>query len=363
MYEADKLGAGLRPVGAHHSCGCMVNGGDVMEAGRGRCSPDPGLWPQHMRNGDFEAAWAASDAVLEARRGTTCHHLPRHEQWIWDGTPLAGRRVLIRCYHGLGDTLQFIRYAPMVKEVASEVIVWAQPKLIPLLRTAPGIDKLMPLHDGTPDARYDMDVELMELPHVFRTTLRDLPREVPYIHPKPLAGGNHATMRQDGRLHLGIAWRSGDWDARRSIPLALLARIAEMPGIVLHILQFGPGLEELPDGFGVRHEVGDMSKLAAVMCTLDLVVTVDSMPAHLAGALGTPVWTLLHTDPDWRWMAGREDSAWYPTMRLFRQERPGEWGAVVARVIKELERIAVLKSVPAVAAKVRAGLFFRADCL
>lgn len=298
-----------------------------------------GIWSQHMRRGDFESAWIVSDAILDSRRGLTGRRLPRHEQWVWDGTPLAGKRVLVRCYHGLGDTLQFIRYAPMLKTVAREVIVWVQPKLIPLLRTADGIDRLLPLRDGAPETEYDTDVELMELPHVFRTTLRDIPCEVPYIHVQPpMASGLWAGLRRNGRFHVGLAWRSGDWDARRSIPFALLARLAEIPGVALHALQYGPGLEEMPAGFGALLGSGDMLATAAAVRALNLVISVDSMPAHLAGALGAPVWTLLHAEPDWRWMDGREDSPWYPTMRLFRQGRPGEWGPVVERVRGELER-------------------------
>src|SRR4051812_44087459 len=102
-------------------------------------------WIRHMRSGRFEAAWEVSDAVLRARAGTLCWHLPRHEQYVWDGRPLAGKRVLVRCYHGLGDTIQFIRYAPLLKSIAAEVSVWAQPPLIPLLRTVRGIDRLLPL--------------------------------------------------------------------------------------------------------------------------------------------------------------------------------------------------------------------------
>src|SRR3954447_16284072 len=109
-----------------------------------------------MRRGAFAEAWKVSDASLRDRAGTTCSHLPRHEQWVWDGTPLDGRRVLVRCYHGLGDTLQFIRYAPLVRRIAAEVTVWAQPALIPLLRTVDGIDRILPLHDGACDAEYDV---------------------------------------------------------------------------------------------------------------------------------------------------------------------------------------------------------------
>jgi hypothetical protein len=302
-------------------------------------------WIRHMRRGEMEAAWEVSDAVLRSRAGVPCHHLPRHEQWIWDGTPLQGRRVLVRCYHGLGDTLQFIRFVPRVRALAAEVTVWAQPALLPLLRTLPGVGRLLPLHDGTPEVEYDVDVEVMELAHVFRTTPETLPAEVPYLHvdPAPLPTDGSAA----GRLRVGLVWRAGDWDERRSVPLPRLAPLAELPGVELHLLQRGPALAERPAGFGVVSGSDSVLEAARVMQALDLVVTVDSMPAHLAGALGVPTWTLLHADPDWRWMEGRPDSPWYPTMRLFRQERAGEWEPVVARVAAELRRVAPKETPPA----------------
>ncbi|HEX8360121.1 MAG TPA: glycosyltransferase family 9 protein [Longimicrobium sp.] len=292
-------------------------------------------WMMHMRRGDFEAAWEVSDRVLRAHAGVSCTHLPRHEQWVWDGTPVRGKRVLVRCYHGLGDTLQFIRFAPRLKDVAREVIVWAQPELIPLLNTACGIGRLLPLHDGTPEVKFDVDVEVMELAHLFRATSRTLPGPVPYLHAEP------ADLPRDGRLAVGLVWQAGGWDERRSVPPHLLAPLAEVPGVELHVLQRGPGLEERPEWLGTVSGSDDVLRTARVMKALDLVITVDSMPAHLAGALGVPVWTLLHSDPDWRWMEGRDDSPWYPTMRLFRQARPGAWEEVAARVAAALaERVA-----------------------
>ena len=290
-------------------------------------------WMRHMRSGDWEAALRASDRVLASHAGEPCWHLPRHEQWVWDGTPLHGKRVLIRCYHGLGDTLQFIRYAPLARQVAREVIVWAQPALTPLLRTARGIDRLLPLHDGDVGIDYDVDVEVMELAHVFRSTLQTLPSDVPYLHADP------APLATDGRLAVGIVWKAGDWDERRNVPYPLVERLAEVPGVQLHVLQRGSGLQERQDGFGILSGSDDPLQAARVMRALDLVITVDSMPAHLAGALGVPVWTLLHADPDWRWMHGRDDSPWYPTMRLFRQPRAGDWESVMARVADELTRM------------------------
>lgn len=295
------------------------------------------LWSHHMRHGDWAAAWRVSDMVLQAQGADRDWSIPRHLQAIWDGSPITGRRMLIRCYHGLGDTIQFARFLPRLRALAAELTVWAQPALIPLLRTMPGIGSLLPLHDGTPEVDYDVDLEIMELPHLLRTTLATLPTEVPYLHPPRL-------RRSDGRggvLKVGLVWRAGEWDMRRSVPMPLLRPLEGLHGVALHILQRGPALAELPPGFGRVSGSDDILELAAIMQQLDLVVTVDSMPAHLAGALGVPVWTLLAHEADWRWMEGREDSPWYPTMRLFRQPAPGAWGEVIACLCQELQKLVV----------------------
>ena len=287
-------------------------------------------WMRHMRSGDWEAAWRVSDEILRARAGTPSWHLPRHQQWVWDGTPLGGRRVLVRCYHGLGDTLQFIRYAPRLRRIGADATFWVQPGLIPLLRTVPAIGPLLPLHDGDAGVDYDVDVEVMELSHVFRSTPQTLPKDVPYLHVEP------APRPGDGLLRVGLVWQAGEWGEGRSLPVHLLAPLAEVDGVELHLLQRGPALAERPAGFGVDSGSDDPLQAARTMRALDVVVTVDSMPAHLAGALGVPVWTLLQARADWRWMEDRDDSPWYPTMRLFRQARPGDWEPVIARVARAL---------------------------
>lgn len=291
-------------------------------------------WMRRMRLGDFAAAWEISDAALRARAGAPCWHWPRHHQYIWDGTPLDGRRVLIRCYHGLGDTVQFIRYAPLVKQIAREVTVWAQPALLPLLRRMPGVDRWLPLHDGRPDVEYDVDVEIMELPHVFRSTLATLPARTPYVHAEP------AILRPTRATRVGLVWSAGDWDTRRALPVKQLEPLLACSGVEFHVLQRGAArndLSELPLGQTHCDSGSDaVETVAGVMRALDLVISVDSFPAHLAGALGVPTWTLLNSDPDWRWMLGREDSPWYPSMRLFRQERAGDWQPVIARVVSEM---------------------------
>ena len=296
-------------------------------------APDPEhSWMQYMRCGNFAAAWEISDALLRRHAGVPCFHLPRHFQYIWDGTPLDGKRVLIRCYHGLGDTVQFIRFAPLVKAIAREVIVWAQPELLPLLRSVAGIDRLLPLHDGAPDVDYDIDLELMELPHVFRTTTETIPATIPYLQARPATLVNSA----HDELNVGVVWRAaGDWEPERSIPTALIKRLA-VPGVRLHVLQRGPVLAEWPDGLGVISGSDRVEEAASIIRALDLVISPDTFPAHLAGALGVPVWTLLPRPADWRWIEGRTDSPWYPTMRLFWQQRSGEWEPVIERVAAEL---------------------------
>jgi hypothetical protein len=288
-----------------------------------------------MRRGDLAGAWRICDRVLRERAGRSSAHLERHEQWIWDGTPLDGRRVLIRCYHGLGDTIQFIRYLPAVNAIASQVTVWAQPTLVPLIRGMTGTHRVLPLHDGVPEVEYDVDVEVMELPHVFRSTLETLPSRVPYLH------AERAPIGRDERLAVGLVWEAGrGWDRRRAVEPSLLRPFAELDGVQLHLLQRGPALAECAE-LGIVSGSDDIERAAGVMMALDLVISVDSMPAHLAGALARPVWTLLHHDADWRWMDDREDSPWYPTMRLFRQTQPGAWEPVIERVAHELALAAV----------------------
>ncbi|HEY3579817.1 MAG TPA: hypothetical protein VGK82_04710 [Pyrinomonadaceae bacterium] len=311
-------------------------------------------WFEAMLRGDFAAAWRVSDSLLHTTRRQDHARVPRHEQNIWDGRPVAGKRVLVRCYHGLGDTIQFIRYVALLKRVAAEVIVWMQPSLIPLLREVQGIDRVLPLHDGVPDVEYDVDVELNELPYVFRTTLETIPAEVPYVHVEPssfawshaepavLPAGSTSSPRSN-KLKVGLIWRSGEWDERRSIPFKALLPLSEVRGVEWHLLQRDARLAGWNGEFGTI--IGGDNPLddARIMRALDLVISVDTMTAHLAGALAQPVWTLLPFEPDWRWMRDRSDTPWYPTMRLFRQQREGDWNPIVEALLIELGKIEGLR--------------------
>lgn len=277
-------------------------------------------WLEAMRCGELERAWSVSDRDL-ATRGALRFDIPRHQQAIWNGTPIEGQRVLIRCYHGLGDTIQFARYFRRVREVAREVIVWAQPELLDLLRTTNGADQWLPLHDGAPDVDYDVDIESMELPYLFRSTLATIPRAVPYLDAVP------APLPPSAHPRIGIAWRAGDWSSSRSISLETLQPLLALDGITFYNLNREQARGMIHD----EHRL-TIGGTASLMRALDLVITVDSMPAHLAGALGIPTWTLLPHECDWRWMRDRDDSPWYPSMRLFRQSAAGDWKGVIERV-------------------------------
>jgi hypothetical protein len=289
---------------------------------------------EHMRRGGFDAAWSNSDILLRRHLAAPpdAHDVPRHQQVVWNGASLHGKRVLVRCYHGLGDTIQFIRYVPLLKTIAAHVTVWAQPSLITLLSTACGIDRIISLHDGTPDCDYDVDVEVMELPYVFRTTIETIPARIPYLHVD-------ASALDNCKMKVGLVWRGGDWDPRRDVPFDLLTQLAEIQEISFYALQQETSAFEHHERFKMILPAGaDALTTARLMRALDLVISIDSMPAHLAGALGLRTWTLLQKDADWRWMSDRRDSPWYPTMRLFRQQQAGDWEPVVAQVKTELRR-------------------------
>ncbi len=281
-------------------------------------------WLTFMMAGEFEDAWRESDRVLARRRESreTCGHLPEHQRWLWDGTSPAGKHVLVRCFHGLGDTLQFARFLPQLKAVCAKVSFLPQAELNELIPPV--------LESGAPD----LEMELMELPHALRTTLQSLPRDVPYLRVEA------ERARVGPGFRVGLAWASGAWRPERSVPLEMFRFLNDVPGLELTGLQRGPATLQLPpQGPVFRHADWrnvSVAQTARTIRGLDLVITTDTMVAHLAGALGAQVWTLLHWDADWRWMVDRDDSPWYPTMRLFRQREAGNWDQVLTNVQRDL---------------------------
>jgi len=265
----------------------------------------------------------------------------------WDGSPLAGRRVLVHGEQGLGDTIQFLRYLPMVAAAGGTVLAETQsPSLIPLVARIPGVAAAFVMGDELPD--FDLQVPLLSLPLLFGTTLENLPAQVPYLSAPPdrVAGWRARVAGSDG-FRVGLVWRGKPVpDPFRSCTLEELAPLGGVPGVVCYSLQLGPGADPAPASpagpelVDLTGEIGDFGDTAALVANLDLVISVDTSVAHLAGALGKPVWLMLPKAGDWRWLLDREDSPWYPGLRIFRQQRQGQWGEVVDRVARELRRAA-----------------------
>jgi len=301
-------------------------------------------WEAAMRAGDFEAAWRETDRIERERRDAEARcglvHQPHH--LLWNGTPFDDRRVLVRCNHGLGDTLQFARFVPQVRARAHSVVVLAQPQLVNLLQS-PAMGEVRNGWTDEPPPAHDIEIEIMELPYALRSTVETLPVRVPYL---PLTGVQAARCalppwpRSDA-FRVGLVWSASDWDTSRSIPLAALEPLAGIAHVQFYGLQQGASAQShLEAPFPVMSlspYTADICAAASAILELDLVVTVDCMVAHLAGALGRPVWVMLKRDADWRWMTGRLDSPWYPTMRLFRQRVAGDWHQVGRAVAKALE--------------------------
>jgi hypothetical protein len=286
-----------------------------------------GRWDCNMLLGDFESAWRESESI--ANRGNPDPHR------FWDGQSFVGRRVLIRCLHGLGDTIQFIRYAPLIREQARTLTIEAPPTLKSLLEQAHIADSVITWGEQEPS--WDQQIEIIELPRVFRTTVASIPNHVPYLNvPSEL----RSNVENGRPLRVGLVWACSSYNPGRSIRLKDLAELFVLPGASFFSLQAGPARAELePWSSQVANLYDDSAcvlAMARTLKTIDLVITVDTMMAHLAGAMACPVWTLLTYQCDWRWMVQRQDSPWYPTMRLFRQRQPGDWAGVVRQLQREL---------------------------
>ncbi|MEX0678161.1 MAG: tetratricopeptide repeat protein [Pirellulales bacterium] len=302
--------------------------------------------------GRFAEGWAG----YEYRVGCPLYDTLRFPQPLWDGSPLAGRRLLVHCEQGLGDTMQFIRYLPLVRKRVQNVTVAARASLVPLLEQS-GYSPLV-ARDG-PLPPFDVHAPLMSLPGIFGTQVDSVPAAVPYLSvDQSRVDRLRAELQKYPGFKVGIAWQGRPnfrGDLLRSIPLERFAPLAQVEGVRLLSLQKGPGAQQISALAG-RFEFVDLAPAldndgafldtAAVIQCLDLVISSDTAVAHLAGALGARVWVALSAAPDWRWMYGRDDSPWYPTLRLFRQSKLGEWPDVFERMAGELRKLAAGSSAP-----------------
>ncbi|HVY57720.1 MAG TPA: tetratricopeptide repeat protein [Xanthobacteraceae bacterium] len=262
----------------------------------------------------------------------------------WNGEPLAGATILLHTEQGLGDTIQFVRYAPLMARQGARVVLEVQAPLRGLLADVPGVAQVLVRGETLPAV--DVHCPLLSLPRVLATELHGIPASVPYLSAPPARIAQwRARLPETSRPRVGLVWTGNPWhadDRNRSLAFAQLAPLLSVAGIEFISLQKDvrePDRAVLASAANVRdlgHALADFADTAAVIASLDLVVCVDTAVAHLAGAMAKPVWILLPFVPDWRWLLDREDSPWYPTARLFRQPGIGDWDSVIARVREEL---------------------------
>ncbi len=314
-----------------------------------RCRPD--LASAHRNRGmlrlalgdwrgawdDYEWRWRMPEAIA-----------PSFSKPRWQGESLAGRTILLWGEQGFGDLIQFVRFATAIKQRGARVLLECSPKLHALLRTAPDVDGF--IDTATEGERFDCYIPLLSVPSVLQTTIETIPGKVPYLFAdRQLVELWRARLSEHREFKVGISWQgnpefSGDY--YRSVPLACFAPLAACQGVKLFSLQkndvrpqlaeSGAALGIVDLGTSIDEGTGAFVETAAVMMNLDLVITTDTAMAHLAGALGVPVWVALALDPNWRWLLDRSDSPFYPSMRLFRQSKFHDWTSVFAQLASEL---------------------------
>ena len=307
-----------------------------------------GLATNHLLQGDFKSGWRE----LQWRFNIAQHRINiyphQYEAPLWQGQSFPGRTLLVHAEQGLGDTLQFARFIPAVKALGGQIVFEVQHSLLPLFAGLPGADRVRAIPEHKPPQEdFDLCSPLLSVPHFLQVALEHLQCKVPYLHAEPQKIAHWRQRRLPGNLHIGIVWTGSPVHKRnhqRSCDPLLFAELAAIEGIRIYSLQkdADPGLcRSLTKRMGLIHwgaDLEDFSDTAAALAAIDLLISVDTSVAHLAGALARPVWTLLPYLPDWRWMLARHDSPWYPTMRLFRQRKPGDWNSVFVQVKAALSR-------------------------
>jgi tetratricopeptide (TPR) repeat protein len=298
-----------------------------------------------LLSGNYEEGWKAYEWRWHLKEFNQL--LPLTSKPFWNGTDISGLTIFLYSEQGLGDTIQFIRYVPLVAQRGAKVIVECQKELSSLIKNTEGVDRVISQGEQLPE--FDVHCPLLRLPLIFHTTLESIPARIPYISVDSLLLEKWSRkIKPDGsRIKIGLVWagsRTNIVGLYRSCSLDLFSPLAQYNDITFYSLQKGEGsAEALNPPAGMRlidytEDIQDFSDTAAIISNLDLVISIDTAVAHLAGALGKPVWTLLPFSPDWRWMLNRQDSPWYPTMRLFRQPSAGNWMSVINIISNELKK-------------------------
>jgi Flp pilus assembly protein TadD len=313
---------------------------------------DPGLALAHwnlaflrLLDGRYREAWP--DYAWRTKIRESLPSQRNFAQPLWEGERLDGKTILVWAEQGFGDTIQFVRYLPRIQARGGRVILQVQPALMSLMSTCPGADLILGEHQTPPP--FDLQVPILSLPQIFDSTMADLPRGVPYLacpcapaySPKPAL---EEALREEGCKRIGLAWHGNpnQKDNRtRSLDPALLEPLAQLPGITWFSLQkYAPGVETkpLPEAFQARDlgpHLDTFTDTAYALERLHLLISVDTAVAHLAGAMARPAIVLLSFSPDWRWRLNGEDCPWYPTFKLYRQPRPGDWASAIQQLLMD----------------------------
>ncbi len=297
-----------------------------------------GRWMAHMLAGDFGAAWRESDAIRG--RGAPDPHR------FWNGEAIGGKRLMLRSLHGFGDAVQMFRFLPRLQALAAHVTVEVPPRLVELAPCFAGMGEVITWGEAASAVvpAWDVQMEVMELPYFLRVTTGELAPGTGYLRiPEAMAVRVAGVLGPRGASKVGLVWSAGHWNPSRSVPFALLRELLGMRGAEFWSLQ-GEGARgewQQTGGAAAERDVDRCGEgilpLAAAIAQMDLVITVDTLAAHLAGALGVPCWVLLQRHADWRWMCGREDTPWYPSLRLLRQGVQGDWAGLLGEVRMRLE--------------------------
>jgi tetratricopeptide (TPR) repeat protein len=291
-----------------------------------------------LLSGNFEEGWKEYEWRLKVN---DFHHPDLHRP-LWSGSDIAGRTILLHAEQGFGDTIQFIRYAHLVAQRGAKIVIRCQKELLALLKNIESADKFIDYDQQPPD--FDLYCHLLSLPLIFGTTPESIPVKIPYVKVDRILIRKWKNKIQDDNsdLKVGLVWAGRE---QRYFKLELFLPLFQIKDISFYSLQKGEASIQVKNHLNnlkikdFTGDIYDFADTAAIIQNIDLVISVDTAVAHLAGALGKSVWVLIPFAPDWRWMLNREDSPWYPTMRLFRQSSSGDWESVIAKVKDELQKL------------------------
>ncbi len=300
-----------------------------------------------LLKGEFEEGWREHEHRWQIKGLQAPARICSQPRWR--GEDLQGRTILLDAEQGYGDVIHFVRYVPEIARRGGRVILFCYAELVPLLRRQLGIEQVISTNPPPP---FDVHCPLLDIPFVLGTRRSSIPADVPYLKADPAlaeAWGRKLDPRT-GRLRVGLVWAGQPLnirDGERSIAFSMLAPLVRTTGVTFYSLQTGDAASQAkhpPRGMeliDLTADIRDFADTAALISHLDLVISVDTAVAHLAGAMAKPVWVMITSVPDWRWLLDREDSPWYPTMRLFRQTVRGHWDDVVRRVAEALRAFAL----------------------